>query len=158
MPTIHLTTFIAAPVERVFDLSRSIELHQRSMSAYKEEAVAGIRNGLININETVTWKARHLFKTRVLRVKITDMKFPEKFTDEQLMGDFKSMKNEHWFKSCENGTIMIGLFNYETPYGIIGNIFEKIFLTRYLKKMLENRNLVIKKYAESESWKQLLNK
>lgn len=158
MPTIHLTTFIAAPVERVFDLSRSIELHQRSMSAYKEEAVAGIRNGLININETVTWKARHLFKTRVLRVKITAMKFPEIFIDEQLMGDFKSMKNEHWFKPCENGTIMIEFFNYETPYGIIGKAFEKIFLTRYLKKMLESRNLLIKKYAESESWKQLLNK
>ncbi len=157
MPTIHLTTFIAAPVERVFDLSRSIELHQRSMSAYKEEAVAGIRNGLININETVTWKARHLFKTRVLRVKITAMKFPEQFTDEQLMGDFKSMKNEHWFKPCENGTIMIGLFNYETPYGIFGNIFSKIFLTKYLKKMLEQRNLAIKKHAESELWKQLLN-
>ncbi len=158
MPTIHLTTFIAAPVNRVFDLSRSIELHQRSMAQYKEEAVAGIRNGLIGLNETVTWRARHLFKYRVLKVKITAMKFPEQFTDEQLMGDFKMMKNEHWFKPCENGTIMIGLFQYETPYGLLGKIFEKVFLTRYMKKMLEHRNQVIKKYAESEMWQQLLNK
>ena len=40
MPNIHLTTFIAAPVERVFDLSRNIDLHKESMTKHKEEAVA----------------------------------------------------------------------------------------------------------------------
>lgn len=47
MPTIHLTTFIAAPVNIVFDLSRHIDLHKESMISYKEEAVAGTRFGLI---------------------------------------------------------------------------------------------------------------
>ena len=47
MPSIHLTTFIAAPVARVFDLARSIEMHKQSMTKHKEEAVAGIRFGLI---------------------------------------------------------------------------------------------------------------
>ena len=70
MPTIHLTTFIAAPVNIVFDLSRHIDLHKESMISYKEEAVAGTRFGLIEKDETVTWKARHLFKNRILRVKI----------------------------------------------------------------------------------------
>jgi ligand-binding SRPBCC domain-containing protein len=158
MPTIHITTFIAAPVERVFDLSRSIELHQRSMEAYKEEAVAGIRNGLISFGETVTWRARHFFKNRVIRVKITAMTYPEQFTDEQLMGDFKKMKHEHWFKPCDNGTIMIDLFHFETPFGLMGKIVEKLFLYNYMKSMIEQRNKVIKQYAETEKWKQLLNK
>jgi hypothetical protein len=70
MPQIHLTTFIEAPVERVFDLSRSIQLHKESMKRHKEEAVAGTRFGLIEKDETVTWKARHLFKTRILRTRI----------------------------------------------------------------------------------------
>ncbi len=158
MPTIHLTTFIAAPVERVFDLCRSIDLHQRSMSEFKEEAVAGIRNGLINEGETVTWRARHLYKTRVMRVKITSMKFPDQFIDEQLVGDFKTMKHEHWFKPCDNGTIMIDIFYFETPYGILGKLVENLFMKRYMSTILENRNLVIKKYAESNQWKQLLEK
>ena len=64
MPNIHLTTFIAAPVERVFDLSRNIDLHKKSMTKHKEEAVAGIRFGLIEKDETVTWRAKHFFKTR----------------------------------------------------------------------------------------------
>ena len=74
MPTIHLTTFVAAPVARVFDLARSIEMHKQSMTKHKEEAVAGIRFGLIEKNESVTWKAKHLFKTRFFRSEIIDMK------------------------------------------------------------------------------------
>ena len=153
MPTIHLTTFIAAPTEIVFDLSRHIGLHKESMTRHKEEAVAGTRFGLIEKEETVTWKARHLFKDRMLRVKITEMKRPQMFTDEQLEGDFKLMKHEHHFKPCDNGTILIDLLKFESPYGNAGKWLNSIFLTRYLKKLLEQRNKTIKEYAESGKWK-----
>jgi len=158
MPLIHLTTFIEAPVERVFDLSRNIELHKESMKQHKEEAVAGTRFGLIGKDETVTWKAKHLFKTRVLRIRITDMQKPLKFVDEQADGSFKNMKHEHHFKSCENGTIMIDLFHFESPYGTIGRLLNSFYLTRYLKSLLQRRNKVIKEYAESNKWRRLLEK
>lgn len=158
MPTIHLTTFIAAPAEVVFDLSRHIGLHKESMSHYKEEAVAGTRMGLIEKEETVTWRAKHFFKNRLLRVKITEMEKPVMFTDEQLQGDFKMMKHEHHFKPCENGTLLIDLFHFETPYGIIGKWFNSLILTNYLKKLLEQRNKIIKEVAESDRWKRLLIK
>jgi ligand-binding SRPBCC domain-containing protein len=158
MPTIHLTTFVAAPIQVVFDLSRNIELHKRSMTDYKEEAVAGTRFGLIEKDETVTWKAKHFFKNRLLRVKVTELKKPERFTDEQVQGDFKMMKHEHHFKPCDNGTIMIDLFHYEVPYGMIGKWFNNFYLTRYIKRLLETRNKTIKDYAESDKWKRLLIK
>ena len=158
MPTIHLTTFIAAPAEVVFDLSRHIGLHKESMSHYKEEAVAGTRMGLIEKEETVTWRAKHFFKNRLLRVKITEMEKPLMFTDEQVQGDFKMMKHEHHFKPCENGTLLIDLFHFETPYGIIGKWFNSLFLTNYLKKLLEQRNRAIKEVAESDRWERLLVK
>jgi ligand-binding SRPBCC domain-containing protein len=158
MPTIHLTTFIAAPVHVVFDLSRHIGLHKESMSRFKEEAVAGTRFGLIEKDETVTWKARHLFKYRLLRSKITTMNKPDLFTDEQVQGDFKMMKHEHHFKPCENGTIMIDLFYFETPYGRLGRLLNKIYLNGYMKNLLEQRNKTIKDYAESDKWKRLLIK
>ena len=158
MPILHITSFIAAPVDVVFDLSRHIDLHKRSMTQYKEEAVAGTRFGLIEKDDTVTWKARHIFKNRFLRVKITDMQKPDHFIDEQLQGDFKAMKHEHHFKPCDNGTIMIDLFYYETPYGWLGRIFNRLYLTAYIKKLLEQRISVIKEYAETEKWKILLIK
>lgn len=158
MPTIHLTTFVAAPVNIVFDLSRNIDLHRQSMSAYKEEAVAGTRFGLIEKDETVTWKARHFFKNRLLRTKIAEMQKHEQFTDEQIEGDFKMMKHEHHFKPCDNGTIMIDLFHFESPYGIIGQWFSNLYLTKYLRHLLEMRNKTIKEFAESDKWKKLLIK
>lgn len=158
MPTIHLTTFIKAPVERVFDLSRNIDLHKQSMTRHKEEAVAGIRFGLIEKDESVTWKAKHLFKTRLLRSKITEMVKPTIFVDEQLQGDFKMMKHEHHFKPCENGTIMIDLIRFEIPYGRVGKWFNALYLTRYMKRLIENRNKTIKDFAETEKWKNLLVK
>ncbi len=158
MPTIHLTTFIAAPPDVVFDLSRHIGVHKESMSAFKEEAVAGTRFGLIEKDETVTWRAKHLFKSRFLRVKMTEMKKSESFTDEQLQGDFKMMKHEHYFKPCDNGTILIDLFHFESPYGVLGQWFNNLYLTTYLKRLLEQRNKTIKAVAESDRWKRLLIK
>jgi ligand-binding SRPBCC domain-containing protein len=158
MPTIHLTTFIAAPAQVVFDLSRNIDLHKESMSSFKEEAVAGTRFGLIEKDETVTWKAKHFFKTRLLRVKVTEMKQNEMFVDEQAQGDFKMMKHEHHFKQCDNGTILIDLFHFESPYGVFGRWLNSLYLVKYMKKRLEQRNKMIKEFAESDKWKKLLVK
>jgi ligand-binding SRPBCC domain-containing protein len=158
MPNIHLTTFIAAPVDRVFDLSRNVDLHKKSMIKYKEEAVAGIRFGLIEKDETVTWRARHLFKTRLLRSRITEMVKPKIFVDEQSQGDFKMMKHEHHFKPCENGTIMIDVIHFETPYGAMGRWFNTLYLTKYVRKLIQQRNNAIKEFAETDKWKNLLLK
>lgn len=157
MPTIHLTSFIAAPAEVVFDLSRHIGLHKESMAGHKEEAVAGTRFGLIGKDETVTWRARHFFKERLMRVKITELKTGEMFIDEQVEGDFKMMKHEHYFKPCDNGTILIDLLHFETPYGILGKWFNALYLTGYMKKLLDQRNKTIREYAESGKWKKWLD-
>ena len=76
MTSIHLTTFIKAPVKRVFDLSRSISLHKISTALTKEKAIAGVTSGLISKGETVTWQAKHLFKTRQFTSKIMEMQSP----------------------------------------------------------------------------------
>jgi ligand-binding SRPBCC domain-containing protein len=158
MPTIHLTTFISAPVDVVFDLSRSVELHKQSMRHYKEEAVAGTRFGLVEKEDTITWTAKHLLKKRFLRVKVTEMRKPERFTDEQMEGNFKMMKHEHHFKPCDNGTILIDLFHFESPFGMMGKWFNGLYFTGYMKRLLEQRNKTIKEYAESGKWRHLLLK
>jgi ligand-binding SRPBCC domain-containing protein len=158
MPTIHLTTFIAAPADRVFDLARSIELHKKSMAHTDEQAIGGTTSGLIELNETVTWKAKHLRKTRVLKSKITAMDRPLSFTDEMLEGDFKMLRHDHHFKAINNGTLLIDLFTFDLPYGAIGKLAGKLFLTRYMKDLLEQRNKTIKEYAESDKWRFVLTR
>ena len=158
MPLIKLTTFVQAPLERVFDLSRSIDLHKFSMNRFAERPVAGRICGLIEQGETVTWKAKHLFKERTLSVRITAMEAPHSFVDEMLTGDFRSMKHEHYFKECDNGTFIIDHLAFESPYGVVGKMFNQLYLTGYMKRMIEDRNGIIKQVAESNQWKHYLVK
>ena len=157
MTKIHLTTVINAPVERVFDLSRSINLHKISTAHTNEQAIAGVTSGLINENETVTWQGKHLFKVRKFTSKITSMEKPLLFIDEMTQGDFKSYKHEHHFKSVSNGTVMIDLVEFETPYGSLGQFVNKVYLKKYMQRLLEHRNKIIKEYAETQKWKVILN-
>lgn len=158
MPIIHLTTFIAAPQARVFDLSRSVDLHKYSMTDYAEKIIKGTVSGLMNLGDEVTWKARHLFKERVLAVKLTELKSPDYFADEQTEGDFALMKHEHYFKPAQNGTLMIDQFRFETKYGWLGSLFNQIYLEKYMTRLISERNETIKKIAESNQWKQFLEK
>jgi hypothetical protein len=157
MPYIHLTTFIAASAEKVFDLSRSINLHKISMRSSNEEAVGGVTSGLIKENETVTWKAKHLFKTRLFTSKVTSMVAPTMFVDEMVKGDFKSFKHQHYFKQIDNGTILIDIVEFESPYGFIGKMVNKLLLKNYVQNLLIKRNNIVKEYAESDKWQFVLN-
>lgn len=67
------------------------------------------------------------------------------------------MIHEHKFNEIDNKVIMIDIFEFESPFGILGKFFNKIILTNYLKKLLSDRNQLIKKYAETEKWKVVLN-
>jgi ligand-binding SRPBCC domain-containing protein len=156
MPSIHLTTFIAAPQEVVFDLSRHIGLHKISQQLHKEEAVGGVTNGLIEEGEFVKWKAKHLFKTRFLKIRITKMQPSAFFEDVMEEGDFKKFSHQHYFKTAQNGTIVIDHLEFESPYGFIGKLFNQFFLTNYMKRLLLQRNKTIKEYAESKKWEALL--
>lgn len=156
MPIITLETIIEAPIERCFDLSRSIDLHKISTAHTNEEAISGITSGLIGLNESVTWRARHFGIKQKLTTKITVYNFPSFFVDEMTKGTFKSFKHEHHFKQSSGYTIMVDIFNYNSPLGFIGMIADKLFLTEHMTRLLRKRNQIIKEFAESDKWRKVL--
>jgi ligand-binding SRPBCC domain-containing protein len=158
MPLISLITEINAPMDRCFDLSRSIDLHKLSTGKTGEEAVAGRTSGLIEMGESVTWRAKHLGVRQTLTSKITAFEYPFMFRDEMVNGAFKSMKHDHLFHEAEGKIIMSDSFYFESPFGIIGRLFDNLFLTNYLKGFLEERNRIIKEFAEGNRWKDFLAK
>jgi ligand-binding SRPBCC domain-containing protein len=132
MAVITLVTNINAPLENVFNLSRSIDLHQQTMAHTKEKAVDGVLSGYIEEGEFVTWEARHLFKKRRLTTKIVAMKFPAYFKDVMIKGDFNLMEHEHFFRETVNGTEMKDVFVFRSPYGLLGKVVDRLFLKTYL--------------------------
>ena len=157
MPVIELVTSIAAPIDRVFDLARSIDLHTHSTSRTGERAVSGVTSGLIGLDEEVTWRARHFGVWQSLTVRITEFERPTHFTDVMLRGAFRSMEHRHDFEPAAIGnTTMRDLFRFQSPLGILGRLVDCLVLTRYMKSLLIERNRVIKVIAESDDWEKYL--
>jgi ligand-binding SRPBCC domain-containing protein len=157
MPVINLETKINAPLERVFDLSRSIDLHTKSTSKSSEQAIAGRTSGLIDLGETVTWQAKHLGVRQTLTSKIVAFDRPTHFRDSMQKGIFKRIDHDHFFEEIENGqTLMRDRFDYDAPLWILGKIADRLFLEKYMTRFLQERNRMIKEIAESEKWREYL--
>ena len=116
MITIRLSTHIAAPPERVFDLTRSIDLHTHSLDWTREEPVAGRMSGLIGLDETVTWCARHLGVRQRLTSRISAYDRPVYFQDVMVRGAFAWMEHDHWFDATpDGGTVLRDDFRFAAP-------------------------------------------
>ena len=156
MPRIELRTEIKADKEIVFDLSRSIDLHKISTEHTNETAIAGKISGLIALNESVTWRAKHFGIYQRLTSKITEFDRPNYFADEMVSGAFSKFKHEHHFKDLNGGTLMTDFFDYKSPLGILGKLADRLFLKKYMTDLLTERNRIVKEFSESEKWKQIL--
>ena len=157
MATFYLKTIINAPIERCFDLARSVELHKVSTAQTNEEAIAGVTNGLLTYKDKVQWRAKHFGIYQKLSVQITAFDKPYYFKDEMIKGIFNLLKHEHLFESINNATLMTDKFHFKAPLGILGTIAEGLFLKTYMKRFLIKRNNTIKAFAESEQWKLVLS-
>ncbi|WP_326984443.1 SRPBCC family protein [Chryseobacterium sp. MYb264] len=151
MSTIYLNTIIESDIQTVFDLARDIDLHQKSTSKTNEKAIAGRTSGLIEEDETVTWKAKHLGVYQTLTTKIVRMNKPHHFTDVMQKGAFKSMKHQHIFRQEGKNTMMTDIFEFQSPFGLIGKTVDSLFLKNYMKKFLLERNQLIKITAENSN-------
>ena len=153
MVQIELTTPIAAPVERCFDLSRSIDLHMASTNWSGERAVAGVTSGLIGAGQDVTWKGRHFGLPLTHTSRITVFDRPHHFQDCMVRGAFKSFCHDHFFESSGSGTIMRDVMRFEAPLGWLGRIVENALVDGHMRSLLQRRNQYIKQIAESEEWR-----
>lgn len=149
MPIIELATHINAPIAKCFDLARSIDMHVDSMQQSGETAVGGRITGLIELGESVTWRAKHFGVWQTLTSKVTEMEYPNYFTDEMVKGAFKAFRHEHYFYAIGNQTLMKDVFMFDAPLGFLGLAADFLFLKNYMRKLLEQRNEVIKQTAEA---------
>lgn len=150
MPLIVLRTQIAAPIERCFDLARSVEAHLASTGPSRERVVGGVSAGLIELGDEVTWEAVHLGVRQRLTARITRMDRPRSFTDEMVRGAFRSFTHTHTFREEQGVTTMIDHFDYRSPLGPLGRLADWLFLERYLRRFLTERAAYLKTEAEAE--------
>ena len=159
MVTIEDLTIIRAPIERCFDLARSVEVHLAGNVHWGESAVAtaGVTSGLVTMGQRVTWRAKHFGVWQNLSSEITAMDRPTYFQDTMVRGIFRFMKHDHLFRVLSpDETEMKDIFCFAAPLPVLGRLAEITFLGGYMRALLRERNAVIKDIAESLSWQQYL--
>jgi len=157
MPTIRVATDIAAPPSRCFDLARSVDAHVESATGTSERAIAGVTKGLLGLGDEVTWRARHLGRSRELASRITAFDRPHRFQDSMVRGAFAHLVHDHLFAATPGGgTHMVDVLDYAAPCGSLGRLAERLFLTAYLARFLRRRAQVLKQLAESDDWRRFI--
>jgi ligand-binding SRPBCC domain-containing protein len=159
MVSIERCIQIDAPIQRCFDLSRSIEVHLLGTKQSGEQAVDGVTTGLIGLDEFGRWRAKHLGVRQHLTSKITAFQSPTYFQDTMIDGAFKFMQHDHFFAALsDNRTEMRDRFTFVAPLSIFGLIAERLILRRYMENLLRHRNEILKEVAESDRWSDFLLK
>jgi len=150
---IDITTKINAPIQRVFDLSRSVDLHTASTAHTGERSVGGVASGLMSLGQEVTWRARHLGIWQHLTSRITAFDPPVHFRDSLVRGAFRHFDHDHFFAEHGGTTVMRDVFEFTSPLGVLGRLADFLFLTRYMRNLLLTRNELIRVTAETDQWR-----
>ena len=111
MIRIDETTLIHAPIERCFDLSRSVEVHLLANVHSGEQAMAlgGVTSGLVGLSQEVTWRAKHFGIWQSLTSRTTAMDAPRYFQVTMVRGIFRFMQADHLFRSIQPGTYRLAV-------------------------------------------------
>lgn len=145
-----VTTAIAAPPQRVFDVSLEVEVHTASMADSGEQAISGVIAGRMKLGDTVTWQARHFGLRWRMTSVISACDPPRSFVDEQVTGPFKRWRHAHHFEpDGKGGTLMRDIVDYAAPLGPLGTVAERVVLNRYLARLVRVRNAHVKTATEA---------
>lgn len=150
MTTLVVETQIAATPEACFDAARNIEMHCRTSAHSKERAVGERTSGLLELGDTVTFEGVHFGVRQRLSAKITLYERPFRFEDQMTQGAFKSLRHMHEFLLYDGGTFMRDRLEWESPFGVIGRIFDALFLRRHMKSFLVRKNAAMKAILEAD--------
>jgi ligand-binding SRPBCC domain-containing protein len=157
METIRVTTWIDAPVERCFQLSRSIDLHVASASSTHEEAIDGVTSGLIAEGETVTLRGRHLLLQRKHVSRIEVLRPSAYIREVMVAGSFRHFEHDHHFATMDDGTRIREEIHFSLKWGVLGRLATRLYVRKHLLRMLHERNAFLKQVAESDGWHQYLD-
>jgi len=147
--TIRVETIIGASIEVCFDLSRSLRAHVATTSNSKERVVSQHEQDLLGLDDAVTFEAVHFGVRQRLTSRIVAFEYPRSFSDQMLNGAFKSLRHDHLFDEFElEKTKMIDVLTFESPFGFVGKLVDRLFLRRYMEKFIRERGLALKSLAE----------
>lgn len=71
--------------------------------------------------------------------EITHVKYQKYFVDEQRVGPYKIWHHQHFLEATPSGTLMSDIVSYQPPFGLLGNIANKIVIKQKLNEIFDYR-------------------
>ena len=150
MPTLILETLIEAPPEICFDLMRDVRIHRQTTAQTNEKPVADVTAARIGLGQTVTFEGTHFGIRQRLTIRVVEFDRPRRFVDAMTEGRFKSFVHIHEFEPRDGGTLMRDMLIWDSPFGILGEIADRLLVEGHLTRLVSTRNSRLKNIAETE--------
>ncbi len=150
--------WIAAPVERVFLLSTSVPVVQRTLAMKPVAGAGGWRtNGLIVTGDTVEWRGWKFGLPQMHTSVISRYEAPLFFQDTQLRGRFAEFQHDHRFKAINGGTELWDEVRFTLPFGRLGALVAAKVMMPEISGLVKRRFTLLKGLAEGEGWREYLH-
>jgi ligand-binding SRPBCC domain-containing protein len=75
--------------------------------------------------------------------EITHIKPKQFFVDEQRVGPYAIWHHEHHFEEVNGKVLMKDIVSYQPPFGVLGDIAQKLFIKHQLESIFEYRTQAV---------------
>jgi hypothetical protein len=145
---------VNAPIERIFDLVRSIQAHEAT-SSIDGRAVAGKTSGLAALNDVTTWSARFFGLRFKISTRMTSFNPPFSLTENLERGLLLEFGHVYTLRSLESGLVELGdCFTFRSP---LGAFFDALVFKPIMSRTMSARLNGLKELAETNGWKKFLD-
>jgi hypothetical protein len=146
---VEVVTLIGAERPVVFDLELDVDVHAASVPGSDETATTSTGRRRLQLDDEVTFRARHLGVHWHLTSRVTEYDRPRRFVDEQTRGPFCTLRHEHVFDSLAgHRTRMTDRVSFTVPGGPAGRACARLLLAPYLRRLLRRRAHHVGRLAE----------
>jgi ligand-binding SRPBCC domain-containing protein len=100
----------------------------------------------------IAYTVKPLFGVRVKWVtRITVFDPPDRFVDIQEQGPYRFWRHEHTFEDLNGHTLMRDRVEYDMPFGLIGDVVQRLVVASQLRKIFEHRTRKIARLFASST-------
>lgn len=139
---------IAAPLEVVFDLCRSVDFHLEAAKTIQAKAIGGQKTGLSEEGAVTVYSARFYGCRFQLTMEISDFHPPFEFRDSMTRGLFTHFSHHYLLTPIAEGCLLKDTFSFELPLRKISQFATYSLIQPALEKAQNTRLDAIRKKSE----------
>ena len=148
---------VSAPIERCFDLVRSIDLHEEKSFAIGAVAKAGKTKGLSELGDNTIWSGKFLGVRSSMNIVVTEVTKHSKFCEEMVSGVPKTFSHEYTFRKTEDELVEVtDKLGFSSRGWFLGSMLDSIYFSEKMRALVKARLEAIKSSAESDEWRKYL--